>query len=110
MNRAISLPASVDRFIARLTTKSQIEQIAIFGSRAVGDNDDRADCDVALYAPELSRAEFARLRVEASETRSLYWISLVHFDRTPEPLRERIRNQGITIYDRTEASRQPSES
>ena len=110
MNNALNLPQSVLGFLATIAADPRIERIAIFGSRAVGDNDDRADCDVALYAPKLTRTQFARLRINALETRSLYWISLVHFDHTPETLRERIADQGVTIYERTKASGQPNES
>jgi uncharacterized protein len=109
-NHSVSLPQSVVQFLTAIAADPRIERIAIFGSRAVGDNDERADCDVALYAPELTRAQFARLRVNASESRSLYWISLVHFEHTPELLQERIVNQGITIYERTQTSRQSRES
>lgn len=110
VNDGLKLPESVLRFLTAIAADPRIERIDIFGSRAVGDNDERADCDVALHAPELTRTQFARLRVDASETRSLYWISLVHFDRTPEELQRRIVNQGITIYERATSARQPCES
>jgi predicted nucleotidyltransferase len=110
VDKVIDLPKSVARFLSSITADSRIDRISIFGSRAVGDNDVRADCDVAIHAPALTRAQFARLRVAASETKSLYWISLVHFDRTPRELQQRILGQGVTFYERAETARQPRES
>jgi predicted nucleotidyltransferase len=79
----------------------EIERLILFGSRAAGDADPRADVDLALSAPRLTRPQFARLRVDAYEAPTLYWISLVHLEATPERLRERIEIQGIVIYERT---------
>jgi uncharacterized protein len=110
VDKVIDLPESVARFLASITADSRIDRISIFGSRAVGDNDVRADCDVAIYAPALTRAQFASLRVAASEARTLYWISLVHFDRTPGVLQQRILGQGVTIYERAQTARQSRES
>jgi uncharacterized protein len=110
MDNPVKLPESVLRVLSAIAADSRVERMAVFGSRAVGDNDDRADCDVAVYAPQLTRTQFARLRVSAFESRSLYWISLVHFEHTPKPLQKNILHQGITIYERTTSSRQPGKS
>lgn len=100
-----SIPASAQAFIRRLTQDPRIVRLVLFGSRAVGDHDSRADIDLALSAPELTRREFVRLRREAFEARSLYWISLVHLEQTPHDLRVRIAEQGVTLYERKEAER-----
>lgn len=110
MSNVLDLPKSVVRFLTAVAADPRIDRISIFGSRAVGDNAARADCDVAVHAPTLTRAQFARLRVAASNTRTLYWISLVHFDRTPAVLQQRILGQGVTIYERAQSAGQSRES
>ena len=93
-----NIPTSAQPFIQRLATSPQVERIVLFGSRAVGDNEPRADIDLAVSAPSLSRWEFAELRVDAFETPTLYWISLVHLEQTPDTL-ERIDEQGKVLYE-----------
>ncbi len=99
-----NIPPTVTSFISRFVEAPCVERIILFGSRAVGDNEDRADVDLAISAPTLSRIEFSTLRIAAFDARSLYWISLVHFEQTANRLRERIINQGVLIYERKETS------
>ena len=105
-----NIPRSARDLIRWLSSLPEIERIILFGSRAVGDNDPRADIDLALSAPSLNRWQFARLRVRAFECRSLYWISLVHLEETPDTLRERIHQQGVILYEQAKATRQHDES
>jgi len=98
------IPESARGFVRRLSSLPDIDRIILFGSRAVGDNDPRADVDLAVSAPTFDRWQFARLRVEAFETRTLYWISLVHLEQTPDILRERIDEQGVLLYERKETA------
>ena len=97
-----NIPTSAQPFIKRLAALPQVERLVLFGSRAVGDNEPRADIDLAISAPSLSRWQFAELRVEAFEFRTLYWISLVHVEQTPDTLLERINQQGRVLYEHKE--------
>ena len=106
MIKKVTLPKSVLNFIEWLENLPDVQQMILFGSRAVGDNDERADVDLAISAHSLDRKKFARLRVEAYETRTLYWISLMHLEQTPNVLRKRIIEQGVVIYERKKAKRQ----
>jgi predicted nucleotidyltransferase len=99
-----NIPKSAHRFIRKLASLPQVERLILFGSRAVGDNDPRADIDLAVSAPALSRWQFAHLRVSAFEAPTLYWISLVHLQQMPETLLERINQQGKVIYEPQETS------
>ena len=98
--REHNLPKSVLSFLHTLAQHPNINRIVLFGSRAIGDHDQRADVDVAISAPTLKRGEFARLREAAYEARTLYWITLVHLELTPKALRQRIMTQGVTLYER----------
>ena len=99
------IPASVQSFVTHLTDFPCVERIVLFGSRAVGDHNPRADVDIGISAPSLSRLQFARFRIAAFEARTLLWISLVHIEQTPRLLRERINQQGVTLYERKKATR-----
>jgi len=83
MQNIQNLPSSVVCFLRVLASVPSVNRIVLFGSRAIGDNDSGADVDVAVSAPTLTRMQFSRLRVAAYEARTLYWISLVHFEETP---------------------------
>ena len=105
MEHTQNIPESVIRFLRFLTVSTAIDRIVLFGSRAFGDNDPRADVDIAVSAPTLNRLRFARFRVAAYEARTLYWVSLVHLEETPEVLRKRIEEQGVILYDRQKTKR-----
>ncbi len=100
MQNTKNIPESVIRFLRALVVSPLIKRIILFGSRAVGDNDSRADVDIAISAPTFGRMQFARLRVAAYEAQTLYWVSLIHLEETPETLRKRIEQQGVTIHER----------
>lgn len=96
------LPRSVVAFIDELKARPEVVRLAIFGSRAVGDNAERADVDLAVYAPSVSRRQFARIRVDAYEANTAYWVSPVHYDRMLPELQVRVDQQGVVIYARGE--------
>ena len=98
-----NIPRSAQTFIRRLAYSPEVERIILFGSRAVGDNEARADIDLAVSAPSMNRWKFAKLRVDAFETPTLYWISLVHLEQTPDTLLERIEQQGKVLYEHQKA-------
>ncbi len=73
----------------------------LFGSRAIGDHEEHSDIDIAICGPSISRLEWARMRDAAYNAKTLYWISIVHFDRNPTSLKERLSKTGDVIYVRT---------
>lgn len=100
-----NIPSSVIRFLARITTGYPIESLILFGSRAFGDHEDRSDIDIAVCGPEITRLDWARLRAAAYEANTLYWVSLVHYDKSPPFLQARIKETGVEIYVRTKTAR-----
>ena len=70
----------------------------LFGSRAFGDHDERSDIDLAVCGRLITREDWTEIRESAYNANSLYWINLVHFDRNPPKLQERILTTGIKIY------------
>lgn len=104
MKRHPNIPATAWRFLEWLAGSESVEAIVLFGSRALGDHDDRSDVDIAVCGSSISRLEWARMKDSASVAQSLYWISLVHFERNPSALKERILETGVTVYERKKAS------
>jgi predicted nucleotidyltransferase len=81
----------------------QVERLILFGSRALGDHDERSDLDVAVSAPDLDRAGLAALRDKLNRFRTLYKISLTPIESMPPRLRDRVLAQGVVLYERQEA-------
>lgn len=102
-NRHPNIPASVWTFICDLVQHPNITKIILFGSRAFGDHEERSDVDIAISGVELTNDDWIRLRDKATNTRSLYWISLVNLERNPAKLRSRIYETGLVIYEKETA-------
>ncbi|MBC8526232.1 MAG: nucleotidyltransferase domain-containing protein [Candidatus Cloacimonetes bacterium] len=100
-NIQITLPSTVRQFMDGLISHEKVEKIILFGSRAVKDNDERADVDIAVSGRRLIKRDIIRLRDKAYHARSLYWICLVHLESTPAPLKNRIIKQGVMLYEHT---------
>lgn len=93
-----NIPPSVRAVIEIIESNPRVEEIILFGSRAVGDNSPRSDVDLAIRGSMLSEEDWMKLRVCVSEAQSLYWISLMDYDRSPPMIKLNIREQGKTIY------------
>jgi predicted nucleotidyltransferase len=87
-------------FLSRVAAHEAVDSIILFGSRAVGDHDERSDIDVAVSAASITRLDWARIKEAAEAARSLYWISLVHLENNPPALQKRIRETGVELYVR----------
>jgi len=99
-----NIPDSARQFLAAMAANDRVESLILFGSRAVGDHEDRSDIDVAVCGSKITRLDWARFRSAAYEANTLYWISLVHFDRNPPCLQARIQETGVEIYVRTQTA------
>jgi hypothetical protein len=99
-----NLPPSVLGFLCELAGNAAVEELILFGSRAFGDHDDRSDADIAVRGSLITPLAWARIKDAASNSRSLFWISLVHFDRNPSQLQLKILETGVRIYVRTQTA------
>lgn len=99
----VHLPESARAALDMLAGVPQIERMILFGSRAIGDHDERSDLDVAVSAPDLDRASLAALRDKLRRFRTLYKISLTPIESMPPHLRDRVLAQGVVLYERQEA-------
>ena len=105
MERHPNIPESAWQFLAELSCNDSVDALILFGSRAFGDHEERSDVDVAVCGATITRLQWAQFKDAAHVAPTLYWISLVHFDRNPISLRQRITETGVTVYVRTKASR-----
>ena len=99
------LPESVVRTLELLIAAPEVTGVILFGSRAVGDHDDRSDFDIAVSAPTLSRAGLARLRDCIGQSRTLFKISISVLEQMPFQLRDRVISQGVRLYECKKAKR-----
>ncbi|CAO4132607.1 nucleotidyltransferase domain-containing protein [Methylorubrum extorquens] len=98
-----AIPESAATALRHLTDSPKVVFVILFGSRAVGDQDERSDIDIAFSAPELSKGELALIRDKVELSRSLYKISISQIERMPASLRERVLDQGVIVYEQSKA-------
>ena len=78
-----------------------IERVLIFGSRAKGNARPGSDIDLAVIAPEMSDAEFARLWNAIDDLPLVFKVDLLHWDRLANPrLKDKIPRDGCLFYAR----------
>jgi predicted nucleotidyltransferase len=99
------LPESVTGPLEFLISAPEVIGVILFGSRAVGDHDDRSDVDIAISAPTLSRTGLVELRDAIGQSRTLFKISISVLERMPSNLKDRVVSQGVYLYERTETER-----
>jgi uncharacterized protein len=100
--RSISLPDSVRDALQLLVRVPEVQKIIVFGSRAVGDHDERSDFDIAISAPTLTKDGLSKVRDVIAQSRTLYRISISLLERMPDRLQACVSLQGIAIYEREE--------
>lgn len=98
-----NIPESAVGVIKMITQIHMVERIILFGSRAIGDHDERSDIDIAISAPDLTRADLALLRDRVYQGRTLYQIAISSLESMPQDLSMRVIKQGVVIYERSEA-------
>ena len=77
----------------------EIEQVFVYGSRAHGQAHAYSDIDLALIAPAMQPADFARLQYTLSyEMPTLIPIEIVRLDNAAPSLIEQIQWKGVVFY------------
>ncbi|HEX6141355.1 MAG TPA: nucleotidyltransferase domain-containing protein [Geminicoccaceae bacterium] len=91
---------AIAHIVDRLRELPVVERCILFGSRARGDHDRRADIDLAIACPAASPAEWARIWSMVDDAPTLLAIDLVRLEEASEPLRLEIEREGRTLYER----------
>ena len=89
------------RFYKDLINLSFIKEIWLFGSRARGDNQDRADLDLAILCHNATFEDWLKIRTIIDNADTLLKIDCVRLDELPDRsnLKIAILQQGIKLYE-----------
>lgn len=88
----------------RIGLHPAVERVWLFGSRARGDNFERSDIDLAVDAPGMDGHDWITIKFDVvDEAPTLLLIDLVRLEEAPDHLRERIRQEGVIVYERSRA-------
>jgi uncharacterized protein len=98
----VVLPETARASLQLLLEVREVQRVVLFGSRAVGDHDERSDFDIAVSAPDLAPDRWSQLRDSVAHARTLYRLSVTLLESMPERLRDSVLSQGITLYERSE--------
>lgn len=102
MNQDLGLSSSESDFLAIFFTKfPQVEQVFLFGSRAMGNHQRYSDFDLALSG-EIDFRVLSDVKHELEENTTLpYFFDVVNYDDLDnQKLKEHIRQEGKVIYKR----------
>ncbi len=92
---------SLKREVVRLAAATPtVQRVILFGSRARGDADERADVDLAVLAPDAGQREWLDLAFDLEELASPVPVQVVRLDQAAPGLRERVLEEGDVWYAR----------
>jgi len=73
-------------------------ELYLFGSRAKNNASEGADIDLAISCPELTEADYRKIKQEIAAIRTLYSIDLIHLERVELDFREIILADARKLY------------
>jgi predicted nucleotidyltransferase len=85
---------------SRLAAHPEVRRVILFGSRARGTAQERADVDLAIEAPGATSRQWLDLLAELEEAPTLLCIDAVRLEEAPAGLRLRIAAEGRTLFER----------
>ena len=88
----------------------EIEQVVLFGSRALGNAKKGSDVDLAVVGTQVAQSLVDKLHVVLEEdTLFPYFFDVVHLNTVQNPaLREQIQARGYVIYCIADSASEPS--
>ena len=94
------MPSYIRNLVSEAVERLNPQRILLFGSRARGDAEARADWDLAIEAPDTPDPDWLRFSLDARERPdTLLQIDLVRFEEAGEELRAVIEKEGIPLYE-----------
>lgn len=80
---------------------SKVNKIILFGSRAIGDNLDKSDIDLAFVAPGMTNMEWAAFTFDIEDKLdTLLFLDIVKFDGASPQLKNEIIRNGKVLYNK----------
>lgn len=91
-----------DALLQALQRLPFVEALYLFGSRARGTHQPRADVDLAVWCPKATPAEWLHLLDAVEEAHTLLLIDCVRLDlEAPDsPLRANIEREKVVLFER----------
>jgi len=78
---------------------TELEQVVLYGSRALGNFNDRSDIDLAVKGTHLDRFKIAQMLLECDELDIAYTVDLQNYsDIKNVKLKDHIDRVGVVIY------------
>ncbi|HHV62701.1 MAG TPA: nucleotidyltransferase domain-containing protein [Firmicutes bacterium] len=93
-------PKLCDEIVMKMSALPEIRRVILFGSRAREDARSRSDIDLAIDAPSDSISLWERVMEIGDSLETLLPVDIVFLEQAPPGLAERIRAEGVVIYDR----------
>jgi predicted nucleotidyltransferase len=89
-------------FYTKLTQQPFVEQIWLFGSRARGDNQDRADIDIAIYCPTATAKDWLKILNIIDDADTLLKIDCLRLDGMDDDsaIKQAIEREGVKLYEK----------
>ena len=89
------------KFFTQLTSLSFVKSIILFGSRAKGNNDERADIDLAIECPSATSFNWNSIMEIIENADTLLTIDCVRFDRIQsKTFKNAILDNQIVLFKR----------
>ncbi len=83
-----------------LSAFPEVDRVILFGSRARGDNRERADIDLAVECPGAGILQWFDMLDAVDTAPTLLKVDLVRLDQAPDELAQVIRTEGRVLYER----------
>jgi len=90
-----------NKIIETIMATLDVDKIILFGSRARGDSQQRADVDIAVACPNATPGDWLKLWYAIEDLESLLFIDLTRLDSASAALKDKIIREGIIIYERS---------
>jgi len=95
------LPTSIRRVVESAVRAVDPTRVILYGSRARGDARENSDYDLAVVFPQDRHNRWIRFLADFDDAAlTLLPVDLLDWSIASEPLREQVRKEGITLYER----------
>lgn len=87
-------------FFDKLRALPFVDKVILYGSRARGDNAERADIDLAIVCPRAQSYDWNKVMDVIDDADTLLKIDCVCFDKLSDtnPLKQAIVKEGVTLF------------
>ncbi|MCY3931306.1 MAG: restriction endonuclease subunit S [Acidobacteria bacterium] len=92
------------RFFREIAALPFVEKIALFGSRARGDHEERSDIDLCVFCGDAGEDEWLEVLacLERDRVDTLLKVDCTRFEASNAPMRENVLTEGIVLFERKE--------